>query len=209
MESLSKFFVFLLIFISSCTYTGETVRDFEVIREGPFEVVNVIDGDTADLDNGWRLRFSGINTPETGECYYQEAKDELKRLILGKQVYLENDYTDAGKYDRKLRYVFVDDLLVNEELVRGGFAKVYDKYKDDTRMYERLKDVEFLAARELVGVWGCVDPRADCAFVASKNSEVYHESHCKAAKKIKVDNLICIDSVEEAISLGLRPASSC
>jgi micrococcal nuclease len=201
--------LFLLIFISSCTITGEAVREFEVIREGPFEVVNVVDGDTADLDNGWRLRFSGINTPETGECYYQEAKDELSRLILGKEVYLENDYSDEGNYGRKLRYVFVGELLVNEELVHGGFAKVYDKYKDDTRMYEGLKDVEFLAARELKGVWGCVDPKAGCAFVASVNSEVYHEPHCKAAKKINVDNLICIGSVEEAISLGLRPASSC
>jgi len=201
--------ILFLVLISSCTFTGEAVREFEVIREGPFEVVSVIDGDTADLDNGWRLRFSGINTPESGECFYQEAKDELARLILSKEVYLENDYSDEGNYGRKLRYVFVGDVLVNEELVRGGFAKVYDKYADDTRMYERLKDVEFLAARELKGVWGCEDPRADCMFVASVNSDVYHGSHCKAAKKIKIENIVCINSTEEAISLGLRPASRC
>ncbi len=201
--------LFLLFFISSCSITGEAVRDFEVIREGPFVVTSVIDGDTADLDNGWRLRFSGINTPESGECYYQEAKDELTRLILGKEVYLENDYSDEGNYGRKLRYVFVGDIFVNEELVRGGFAEAYDKYKDDTRLFDQLDEAEFLAAREFKGRWGCEDSRSECMFVASVNSEVYHEPHCKAAKKIKEENLVCIESVEEAISLGLRPSSSC
>jgi len=71
-------FILILILISSCTYTGETTLEHEL--EGPYLVTNVVDGDTADvIINGKteRLRFSGVNTPEKKECFYQEAKDEL------------------------------------------------------------------------------------------------------------------------------------
>mgnify|MGYP000639802180 CR=1 FL=1 len=81
----------ILIFLTGCSLTGN------VTLEGPFTVTNVVDGDTLDLNNGDRIRFSGINTPETGECYYQEAKDFLSSLVLNKNVFIEKDKSDEGK----------------------------------------------------------------------------------------------------------------
>ena len=49
--------LFLLLLISSCGITGN------VVKEGPYKVVNVVDGDTLDLENGERVRLSGINIP--------------------------------------------------------------------------------------------------------------------------------------------------
>ncbi|MFH0752035.1 MAG: lipoprotein [archaeon] len=46
--------ILLVLSLSGCT-TGN------VTKEGPYLVTYVIDGDTADLDNGQRIRFSGIN----------------------------------------------------------------------------------------------------------------------------------------------------
>ncbi len=147
-------FLLILILISSCTYTGETT--LEKPLEGPYLVTEVIDGDTADIIiNGKieRLRFSGVNTPETDECYYQEAKDKLKELILNKEVYIQQDKTDRGKYGRLLRYIYVDDLLVNQYLVENGYAKTYHKYKDDTSKYELLARSEAEAIRLNLGLW--------------------------------------------------------
>lgn len=140
------FLVFLLIGCSG------GVRE---VREGPFRVVKVIDGDTIELNNSERVRFSGINTPEKGECYYQEAKDILKSVILDKEVYLEKDRTDKGKYGRLLRYVYYNGVLVNAFLVERGYAKVYDKYSYDTKKYEELKEKEDVAKEGVLGVWGC------------------------------------------------------
>lgn len=150
-------FILLLILISSCTYTGETTLETEHPLEGPYLVTKVVDGDTVDViidGKTERLRFSGINTPETDECYYQEAKDELAKLILNKEVYIQQDKTDRGNYGRLLRYVYVDDLLVNQHLVENGFAKCYHKYKDDTSKYELLARSEFEAIRLNKGLWG-------------------------------------------------------
>lgn len=175
--------------------------------EGPYIVTYVVDGDTIDLDNGDRVRFSGINTPETGECYYEEAKKALANLVLGQEVSLEKDLTDEGKYGRKLRYVYYEGESVNEYLVREGYAKVYDKYNESTKRYPELKEVEAEAIGLKKGLWSCVDPKEGCLYVASKNSKIYHEPYCKWAKKIKAENMICFHSVDELE--GYEPAKSC
>ncbi len=141
---MKKFLILLLLFL---LLTG--------CKEGPYLVTNVVDGDTLDIDTGERIRLSGINTPETDECYYQEAKNRLRQLTLNQYVYLEQDKSNRGKYGRLLRYIYVDDLLVNEQLVLEGFAKVYDKYKDDTKRYAQLKVSETIAKNQNLGLWNC------------------------------------------------------
>jgi len=175
--------------------------------EGPFKVIKVVDGDTLDLNDSKRIRFSGINTPETGECYYQEAKDKLTELVLEKDVFLEKDISDTGKYGRLLRYVYIDDMMLNAFLVENGYARVFDKYKEDTKKYEELKQLESIAKINKLGLWSCEDNKEDCLYVGSKNSETYHKPDCKWAKKIKPENLICYKSESEV--KDLKPCKTC
>jgi len=44
-------------------------------------VPRIIDGDTIELQNGERVRLLGINTPEKGQPYYEEATNRLQELI--------------------------------------------------------------------------------------------------------------------------------
>ena len=151
-----------------------TVLSSTLQLEGPFLVTKVVDGDTIDIENGDRIRLSGINAPETGECGYDEASDALTELIIGKQVYLEMDETDTGKYGRSLRYIYLDGFSVNGHLVEEGYVKVFDKYNASTKRYEEYKELEQIAQEFEKGVWSCVDPQEGCLYVASKNSNIYH-----------------------------------
>ena len=199
-----KKFIFILLtlfLISGCT-TGNVTYTPDTQKEGPYKVIKVVDGDTLDINTSERIRFSGINTPETGECYYQEAKNKLAELVLNKDIFLEKDISDTGKYGRLLRYVYIDDLLVNSFLVENGYAKVYDKYSYDTKRYDELKAVETIAIKNKLGVWSCIDPKEDCLYVGSKSSDIYHKPDCKFAKKIKPENLICYKSEEEVKNLN-------
>ena len=47
----------------------------------------------------------------------------------------------------------------------------------------------------------CEDPQANCLYVASKNSDVYHTPGCRYAKRIKPENLICFHFEEEIKNL--------
>src|SRR3989338_7374568 len=73
----------------------------------------VVDGDTIELENGQRVRYIGIDTPELHhplkpvQCFGKEAKDENEKLVLGKEIILKKDVSETDRYGRLLRYIFV------------------------------------------------------------------------------------------------------
>ena len=85
-----------------------------------YVVTKVIDGDTIQIENGQKVRYIGIDTPELkgNECYAKQAREKNKELVEGKQVKLQKDISETDKYGRLLRYVyteqgkFVNNLLV-------------------------------------------------------------------------------------------------
>ena len=194
---MKNIFLVFLLFLSSCSMQS---------LEGPYVVHSIVDGDTLDIDLG-RIRLSGINAPETGECYYQEAKEKLQELVLYQDIFLEQDITPIDKYGRYLRYIYTNSTFVNGYLVAEGYARVYDKYNASTKYYEELKVLEKEAQELQKGVWACTDSFEDCLYVASKNSDIYHRPECKWAKRIKPENLICFHSEEELT--GYIPAQNC
>lgn len=96
-----------------------------------FVVARVIDGDTFELETGEKVRYIGIDTPETVDpdkpvqCYGHEASAFDKQLIEGKKVRLVADTTDKDKYGRLLRYVYLEDgTFVNLQIIQEGYARV-------------------------------------------------------------------------------------
>lgn len=104
-------------------------------RPGVAVVESIIDGDTIDVEINAtveRVRLLGIDTPETyvadgpPECYGPEASAFTSSLLpIGTAVRLERDVVGRDDYGRLLAYVYRldDDLLINEELLRVGYAQ--------------------------------------------------------------------------------------
>lgn len=119
--------------------SGEECKDYKcVLVKTTATVSEVIDGDTIDLQSGERVRLLGINTPERGQPYYEEATNRLGELVEGKKVTLEKDVDDKDQYGRLLRYVFLNDRNINVKLVREGLATLYInepnlKYEDELK----------------------------------------------------------------------------
>lgn len=121
------------------------------------EVVEVIDGDTIDvrLEGGSveRLRLIGINSPERGECYAEEATAGLSSLVLGQTVRLEADTSDRDRYGRLLRYVWTaDGRFVNEVTVAEGWALARE-YPPDVARSDRLGEAQDRARQSGIGLW--------------------------------------------------------
>ena len=100
---------------------------------GPYDVVRVVDGDTAILNiNGEekRCRFIGIDTPESVHPDAQRnieegkaASDYTKELLSGQQVYLEYDLAPQDQYGRELVYLYLKDgQMIQEILLKNGLA---------------------------------------------------------------------------------------
>ena len=127
-----------------------------------YEVIRVIDGDTVELKNGERLRYNDIDTPETVhpskpiECYGPEASKKNKELVEGETILVELGNPEKDKYGRLLGYVYIDDLFVNAELVRGGYAEVNSYGNPGSKIVE-LINIERDAKLKSTGLWSsCV-----------------------------------------------------
>ena len=85
----------------------------------------VVDGDTLDVEGVGRIRLVGVNTPERGQPGYQEAKDFVTRMCLGKTVYLDiDDEKHYDKYGRVLVVVYAGNVNINKELLKRGYAEI-------------------------------------------------------------------------------------
>ncbi len=121
-------------------------------------VARVIDGDTIVLENGERIRYIGIDTPETKhpskpvEYYGKEATEANRKLVEDKTVRLEFDAQERDKYGRLLAYVYVDTIFVNAELVRQGYAKV-STYPPNVKYQDVFLELEHEAREKRRGLW--------------------------------------------------------
>ena len=123
------------------------------------QVTNIVDGDTIDvLINGtqYRVRYILMDTPEmSGEPLAVEATEANRQLVEGKTVLLEKDVSETDRYGRLLRYVYVDGLMVNEELLRRGLATVAT-YPPDVKYVDRFRQVQAEAQAAGIGLWAAL-----------------------------------------------------
>ena len=123
-------------------------------------VTRVVDGDTIDviLDLGFsvlhkcRVRLYGIDTPESRTRNKDEkARGKLAAKFLedsinnGKQVILRSKLKDSkGKYGRVLGEIIVDDININELMVKRYLAVAYTGQNKGDIIVEHLKNKQKL-----------------------------------------------------------------
>lgn len=190
------------------------------------KVTRVIDGDTIETEKEGvrtRVRYTGIDTPEPGDCFGSQASRANSDLVLGKEVSLETDVQVLDKYGRTLAYVWLDNTLVNEELVRQGFARV-STYPPNVKYQIRFVTAEREAREAKRGLWEpdvCVQRElqanpastdkiqgasAKCAIkgnISSSGEKIYHSPGQRFYEKTQVDEAtgerwFCSESEAEA-----------
>lgn len=124
-------------------------------------VTNVIDGDTFTIEGGKVVRMIGMDTPETVhpskpvQCYGKEASVKTTELIEGQKVRLEKDVSETDKYKRLLRYVWKGEILINELLVKEGYAQS-SSYPPDIKYQDKFIAAQKDARDNQRGLWGSV-----------------------------------------------------
>lgn len=129
-------------------------------------VSRVIDGDTIELETGEKVRYIGVDTPETKhpnkpvQCFGREAAQKNKELVEGKEILLEKDVSETDRYGRLLRYIYLPNpeatdeaIFVNELLIEQGYAQVIT-YPPDVKYHPLLLQAQQQAQTEEKGLWG-------------------------------------------------------
>lgn len=189
-------------------------------------VTKVIDGDTIEIEGGQRVRYIGVDTPETvhpdikTECLGAAASAKNKELVEGKHVHLEKDVSETDKYGRLLRYVYINNLFVNDYMVREGFANA-SSYPPDIKYQDQFTSAEVEARENNRGLWGSCTQSPDAKTgrdgcdvkgnISTNGEKIYHMPGQKYYDKTVVDEsrgekYFC--SEEEAQNSGFRKSKT-
>ena len=116
-----------------------------------YDVVNVLDGDTFVIeDYHQRIRLYGVEAPDLKYPYGEESKKFLESLIMDKKVYFKNIIAD--RYGRIVALAYLDDLLINQAVIRQGYAE-HDGHVIASEP-NLLSGAEMLAKQEQLGIFG-------------------------------------------------------
>ena len=150
---MKKLIFLLLLLFPIITFAKEEVK-----------FSNCVDGDTIKVilnEDEIKVRLLAVDTPESvstqveDEYFGKESSDYTCNLITkAKTIELEYDENSdkTDKYGRVLAWVFVDGNLLQDSLVRNGYAEVAYLY-GDYKYTDRLEASEILAKREKLGIW--------------------------------------------------------
>lgn len=122
-------------------------------------VQRVVDGDTLLLADDVRVRLIGVDTPETVKPNHPverggpEATEFTRHFVSGARVRLQFDQQRKDRFDRLLAYVWVGDRMLNEELIRAGWAKAEMQYHYSAEMKARFRQAEQEARSAGRGIW--------------------------------------------------------
>jgi endonuclease YncB( thermonuclease family) len=199
-------------------------------------VTSVIDGDTVEvhLADGAsvRVRLEGIDAPEAGAPYGDEARSATQAALFGQAVSVRA--TDVDHYGRLVARVSANGRDSSLDLVRAGLACHYTRHSNDSTLAAAQKH----ARAAVVGFWAagarrpsaCSAPQSSSSLSArtavsnqsrhverviaepvvyhgNRRSRVYHRPSCR---NYSCPNcVIAFDSQEEARAAGFRPAGDC
>lgn len=140
--------------ISTAIISSSSPKTQEMVK-----VMRVIDGDTIEIEGGRKVRYIGVDTPELTDkrtlikCFAERALAKNKELVEGNIVGLEEDVSETDRYGRLLRYVWKEEILINELLVQEGYAHAVS-FPPDIAYQEKLREAEREAREKKLGLWG-------------------------------------------------------
>ena len=176
----------------------------------------VVDGDTIYLDNGEKVRFVGVNTPERGVEGYITSKNFVQKLCLNKEVGLDiDDSKHNDKYGRTLAVVIVDGKNLNEMLLKEGLAEIM--YMPPSEFYPcdwangntPTSSHQTSSSSSDTGSSASHSSSDSGSYIGNANSGKFHVAGCGSVGKMSEKNKVFFSSRSEAINQGYVPCKRC
>jgi len=185
-------------------------KEYKVIKVFDGDTIAIVPTSFNKKTRYEKIRFLGIDAFEHAQPPYGDpAYKYLSMLVLNKTVCIETDVDEYDKYGRTLGYVFLKDgviektlkfrttgdfkssknlsttkphyLLVNEEVIKNGYAILYAS-EPNIRYKEKLKKAVIYARTNMLGAWS----KRDYILETPSEFRKKHPFKSKNKKKSKV-----------------------
>ena len=201
--------------VATIVGTGMAFRNFV----DPYETVyKIADGDTFILQaNKQTVRLFGLDAPESNLCYGQQAFAKLDTLLKKRKVQLKEPLVDH--FGRVVALVYVDGKLINEIMIREGFAA----YRSEPGSgKEAMLAAHDYAKTRKIGIYSsaCTDdapPDPKCAIKGNNDLDrdelLYLTPDCPyydqvIIKRFEGDQWFCTEAQAKKAGFKISPACS-
>jgi micrococcal nuclease len=233
MKKISAKIFYFLIFLFFISFLLNVVFIYKEIQRN--KVVYVADGDSFELASGQRVRLLGVNSPESGRCMYNEAKQRLTNLLMHRTVRLKD--TNMDTYGRTLANVILDSTVPEwltymkqrfiDHKVNPGIAMInrvmieegYGRFNGSTSPYETiLSQAQQRAKSQRLGIWSSTcrapPPPPGCEIKGNirQGVKTYFPPGCKNYDQVIIDTSFgdqWFCSEIEAQTAGFTKPSGC
>lgn len=124
------------------------------------KVTRIIDGDTVEIEDGTKIRYLLVDTPETtdNDCYADNAKQFNSDLVLDKTISITYDVQCTDRFGRTLAYVYVGGQEVNTLIIQRGYGCVLHISPNGNDRVAEFEALQLDAMRAQRGLWGACSP---------------------------------------------------
>ncbi len=155
------------------------------------DLLRIVDGDTLELKENGMIRYIGLDAPEvrkktkTGwqyhpEPYALEAKQYNKDFIDHHLIQLEFDQEHNDRYGRTLAYVFINQKMINEEMLKQGLATLL-LIEPNVKYTERFILAQRSAMQKRQGVWNNLNK----GLISLAKVKEYQEQSCQIQVQVQ------------------------
>jgi len=180
--------------------TGNDVESPSINSTRSVKVTRVLDGDTIEIEGGERVRYLGINAPESGQPFSTEATRENERLVAGRTVKLEFDIQTQDRYGRLLAHIWIGNMLVNKEIVKNGYA-VSETIQPNVKYQDLILKAQEEARGACRGLWASLcsqSSESSCIKIVNINADAPgNDNENKNGEWIEIKN-----TCSQAISMN-------
>lgn len=177
-----------MLLLAGCQFTfdnentanrDESVKNETTDLNRVVNVSKVIDGNTFQLSTGEKVNMICTRAPKKGEDFFEESRKKLETLVMHKNISLEVDTSNTDIHGNLLRYVYLENLSINEKMIREGFAKVHP-YGLDQKHCESYRIANNWAIHNHLGMYSNLN------YSIPINETVNPENHCKDDKDCRL-----------------------
>lgn len=137
---------------------GMQVKVVRVLSGQTLEVKNIDPKITSSFsDSSLKVRLVGIDAPSKQQQPWGEAVVQRLAMMDGKTVMLEFDTQQQDSFGRHLAYVWEDGELLNEQLIKEGYA-LWSTRSPNLKYDRRLENAQAWAKLMGVGIWNPEKP---------------------------------------------------
>ncbi len=194
----------LLPYAASCYRSGEWAY-----------VKYVIDGDTIVLQDGRKVRYIGINSPETahrdkpGEPFGRQATEYNRKLVQGRQVHIVPAGDRIDRFGRVLAFVYLrDGRMVNEKMLKAGMAHICF-FSRDLEKKNFLLQAQLFAINSHKGIWSQKPVNPEPYYIGNSKSLRFHRPSCRYGKRTSRKNRVIFRDRITAFKKGYCRCKQC